>query len=197
MKEAGDQYADAGKTPEAQRAYSRKVAQIIQAYLDQHYDSNGNGLNVNGRPIANLNVVGTVAKNGLPNLAFYDYAQPTAETLTFFWTDTGIGMPAAGGPAVGSVNYLTSADPFGSWTSVGVSTAPSSSFALDFMPSVLAPWVLGVPYDVTGAPINLTGVDGFNVAPGLAVNADVPVPEPISIALAFLGAALLLAAKRN
>ncbi len=109
--------------------------------------------------------------------------------LTFQFVQAGTGLPDPG-PAIGSVLYQALLDPDmpAVFTTIGESADAASDFAVSFTVEGFEPTILATPYDTSGNPIFLDGLDDLNVAQALLV--DVPVeavPEPSSISVAAAG----------
>ena len=128
--------------------------------------------------------------------AFIDGVSPTAFSplgaivdLTFQFVDPATDLPTTG-PPVASVEYLVNLDPDNDLFSiVGTSIDVSSHFSLPFTVVPFEPFIKSIPFDSNGNPIVITGVDGQNVAVGVAV---VLEPEPSTIVLVGSGGVILL-----
>lgn len=82
------------------------------------------------------------------------------------------------GPTIGSVLYEINTDPDSpdTFTTLGISSDPSSNFALSVTLSGIEPVIRATPLDPSGAPIVISGVDGLNVAVGTL--STLPASEP-------------------
>ena len=95
------------------------------------------------------------------------------------------------GPPIASVEYLVNLDPDNDIFSIlGASMDASSHFSLSFTVVPFEPFIKSIPFDSSGNAIVITGVDGQNVAVGVAVVLE-PVPEPSTIALVGSGGAII------
>jgi hypothetical protein len=110
----------------------------------------------------------------------------TATLLSFRWADPTLDLQPTTGPTIASVHYEYShtLDP-GTFTPLGISTDASSNFSLPYSSFSTEQAIMGIPYDVAGAPIFIADIDGIgNIAPSVVVNL-VPdlVPEPSTASL--------------
>ena len=82
------------------------------------------------------------------------------------------------GPTIGSVLYEINTDPDSpnTFTTLGISSDPSSNFALSVTLSGIEPVIRATPLDPSGAPIVISGVNGLNVAVGTL--STLPPSEP-------------------
>jgi PEP-CTERM motif len=108
-------------------------------------------------------------------------------TLSYLFVDTANGLPVAG-PAVASVMYEANYNPYNptDWVTLGTSTDAATNFSLSFTVQPYEPEIQAIPYDSSGNPIVISGVDGDNVALGLVTLLN-PVPEPSTLVLGIVG----------
>ncbi len=117
-------------------------------------------------------------------------ASPTTVALTFGWADPATGAPVSGGPAIGSVKYYafvgTASTPISLdlndptvWSLVGTSAASSSDYLYEYTFPTSEQIIVAEPFDGSGDPILLGGVDGYNAA--LDDEMIVVTPEPATI----------------
>jgi hypothetical protein len=94
-------------------------------------------------------------------------AAGAVSTLTFQFIDPATGVPTIG-PSVGSVLYEASPTPAiaGTFAPLGSSHDATNNFPLAFTVTSAEEDIVAIPFDLSGAPIVITGVDGFNVAEG-------------------------------
>lgn len=104
----------------------------------------------------------------------------TSVSLTFDFIDPGTGQPN-GGPAITCVEYAVNLDPEtpSVFTPVGESSDAADGFAVPFTVTGYEPVIRATPFDASGDPIFIDGLDGQNVAVGYAgVIPPGVVPEP-------------------
>ena len=116
-------------------------------------------------------------------------------TLTFQFLDIASHLVVSG-PSVASVLYETFPDTNDPATrvSLGTSTDAANGFPLDFVLNDLIELVMATPFDASGAPIFLRGIDDTdNIAQGIVVAIDSSnvVPTPASVPLVWTALALL------
>ena len=111
--------------------------------------------------------------------------------LTFQFVDPATDLPTTG-PPIASVEYLVNLDPDNEIFSIlGTSIDASSHVSLPFTVVPFKPFIKSIPLDSNGNVIVITGVDGQNVAVGVAVVLE-PVPEPSTIVLIGSGGLFIL-----
>jgi hypothetical protein len=127
-------------------------------------------------------------------------------TLSFTFDNAMTGIPTGGGPAIGSVLYEVNRDPDmpSVFDPIGVSTDAGKGFGQTFTIDSYEPMFEAIPFDPSGAPIFISGIDGENEA--VAFNVNIPgaasrplsgvIPEPSGWAMMILGAAGLGAMTR-
>jgi hypothetical protein len=145
-------------------------------------------------------VVGTATKNG--NYPIEWSTLGATETLGFIWLNSATGLQTTG-PEIASVFYEVNLDPTYTnalgdliFTALGTSTDAEHNFAYDWVISGFEPEIQATPMDSLGNVITIPGVDGYNVAIGLAVNL-YEVPEPSTIALIGAGLVVLVRFRRK
>jgi hypothetical protein len=142
-------------------------------------------INVIGQPCV-YEVAGSPQTPGYPDVLAL---QNQTVLIDFGFVNPATGLSTAG-PVVGSVEYLVNVDPSSptDLVSIGTSYDASSDFSISYFASSSAePAIEAVPYDANGDPIVITGVDGYNVAPGF-VTVLYDVPEPSTMVLVGIGA---------
>jgi len=136
----------------------------------------------------NVSAVGEAFIDGLSSTAFSPLGAMV--NLTFQFVDPATDLPTTG-PPIASVEYLVNLDPDNDLFSIlGASMDASSHFSLSFTVVPFEPFIKSIPFDSSGNAIVITGVDGQNVAVGVAVVLE-PVPEPSTIALVGSGGAII------
>jgi hypothetical protein len=103
------------------------------------------------------------------------------------------------GPSIAFVVYDVNLDPSnpGVFKTIGTSFDATSNFALPFTASGFEPLIRATPFDASGKPIQIPGVDGDNIAVGYVVDMDISVPEPNSDIMMLTGAGLLACARKR
>jgi hypothetical protein len=142
-------------------------------YFDEH-----SGVKQIGQPLLNgLFPVGNVGPGvvGLVTFAFID-----PQTLQpVMMSDTG------------AVFYEVKLSPESPFTELGFSTVAEDNFSLPFEFTVgFEPLIQATPFDTSGNPIIIPGVDGENVAVGFLLDIPRPVPEPSTLLLFSLSVLL-------
>jgi hypothetical protein len=113
----------------------------------------------------------------------------TLVNLTFEFLDPATGEPTSG-PAVASVQYFANLDPDSDdYVFLGASLDAGSDFSLPFLVIPFEPMIKSIPFDPSGAPITIVGLEGQNVALGLGTA--LQFPEPSGMALLALGVVAL------
>jgi hypothetical protein len=117
----------------------------------------------------------------------------TLLTFQFVAADTGLPVPM---PDVASVLYQIQIDPptlEPVFVDYGISTDPSSDFALPFLISGFEPLIQAIPRDGKGVPLVVIGPTGTDVAPSAAIN--IPIePVPAIGTFGFAAIVVLVAA---
>jgi hypothetical protein len=156
-------------------SYSFEDEQIEAAYKKYQATQASANIPLIGQP-AIYAIAGVPQSPGFPDVI----AGPgSLLSIDFGFVDPATGL-AASGPAIGSVEYLVSTDPNNplSYTPIGTSTDAASNFSFSYLDnSAYEPDIEAIPFDLSGHPIVLTGVDGYNAAIG-SVTALSAAPEP-------------------
>ncbi len=118
-------------------------------------------------------------------------------SVDFGFIDPATGL-ATTGPLVASVEYEVNVDPLSptDYVPIGTSFDAASDFSISYLFSTdFEPTIQAIPFDASGNPIIMPGVDGENVARGVVTA--VVTPEPSAVWLLAVVIAITLPKARS
>jgi hypothetical protein len=157
---------------------------LIKSARDDYADKQG---------LAFVPAIGQVVLAGNFPIGYGDIG--SLGTLTFLFLNPLTDLPTTG-PLVDHVVYEANLDPTNDlYTTIGVGTSAQSLFKLTWTITGFEPQIRATPYDAAGNQIILPGLDGFDVAQGVAVY--MPVPSPSAGVLFAAGMYLVACGRRR